>query len=230
MAPCRVHDRWELLLPEHRAWRPGWDRWELERISAMRDHLAPGDVVFDIGAEEGDMSALWASWGCRTVLIEANPLSWPWIRRSFEANGLAAAGWWVGFAAGRSWRVDDGHRLGWSDWPDCSYEPDPTPEHGFVTPHEYAGQIPGRTVDDLVDELGLVPDVLTIDVEGSELGVFEGAVGTLRRHRPKVFCSVHPEFIRNLGQDPAQVFDLMASHGYTATHLGTDHEEHWAWL
>ncbi len=227
MVEAVVSGRWRLVLPEHRAYRPGWDVWEVERIAAMRDRLSAGDVVFDIGAEEGDLPALWSSWGCRTVLVEANPLSWPWIRRTFEANNLAPAGWWAGFAAGRSWRVDDAHRLGWDDWPDFAYASDPTPEHGFVTPHEYAEQLPGKTVDELADDLRLAPDVLTIDVEGSEIGVLEGAAETLKKARPTVFCSVHPDFIRNLGRDPAELFDLMASAGYDAAHLATDHEEHW---
>lgn len=69
-----------------------------------------------------------------------------------------------------------------------------------------------------------------IDVEGSELAVLRGARRTLEQVHPKVFCSVHPEFMRTLGEDPQELHDLMAGLGYERTYLATDHEEHWAWF
>jgi len=54
--------------------------------------------------------------------------------------------------------------------------------------------VPVRTLDDLVNEHGLSPSIIKVDVEGAEADVFEGAREVLRRHRPKIVC----EFSRTL--------------------------------
>ncbi len=54
-------------------------------------------VVWDVGAEEGDMPALYATWGCDVVLVEPNPKVWPCIRYHWTANQLdPPAGIYVG--------------------------------------------------------------------------------------------------------------------------------------
>lgn len=62
-----VNGRWPLTLPKHRVghWRDN-PVWEPERLASMRRNLHPGMVVWDIGAEQGDLSALYATWvrGC----------------------------------------------------------------------------------------------------------------------------------------------------------------------
>lgn len=58
-----VNDRWSLRVPEHRAGH--WQRnptWEPERLESMAANLKPGMVVYDLGAEQGDLSALFARW------------------------------------------------------------------------------------------------------------------------------------------------------------------------
>lgn len=82
---CR---RWPVLLPESRAQRPGWDYWEIERLSLMWAAIRPGDVVWEIGAEIGDLAALYALWGADVVLVEPDPNCWPTIEAVFAANGV----------------------------------------------------------------------------------------------------------------------------------------------
>jgi hypothetical protein len=42
-----------------------------------------------------------------------------------------------------------------------------------------------------LDSFGLAPDVMKIDVEGSEFDVVAGALGTIRAHRPAIFVELH---------------------------------------
>lgn len=225
-----IHDRWPLYLPVHRAARDSWPWWEAARITAMFHHLKPGHVVYDVGSEEGDMSALWASWGCRVVAIEANPKAWPSMRLSFEANGLAPVAWWWGLLSDRVWSVDEEQRLGTMGWPRCASD-EMVPDHGFFHIAEHAEVAPAITLDELVSRTGLVPDAITIDVEGGEFHVLRGARRTLEEHRPMVFCSVHREFMRDLYDiDADDLFDMLAELGYQATYLATDHEAHWRFL
>lgn len=63
MREVQINGRWPLMLPEHRAAREEWTTgWEPERLDSMYANLRPGDVVYDIGTEEGDLSALFARW------------------------------------------------------------------------------------------------------------------------------------------------------------------------
>lgn len=231
MRETLINGRWPLLLPEHRAARPEWPWWEATRIAAMAHHLGPGDVVYDIGAEEGDMPALWASWGCEVVLFEPNPRVWPNIRAIWEANGLEwPLGCFVGFAAaeaGGDWPTE---WLGRGQWPSCA-DGELIGDHGFLNLAERP-DVPRVTIDMAVTQHG-APTAITMDVEGAELEVLTGARETLETHRPKVWVSIHPEFMADMygidgGVDVIRGF--MAASGYREQFLSIDHEHHWMFL
>lgn len=237
MIPTRINGRWELLLPEHRAVRPQWDiangGWERERLDAMCSVIKPGDVVFDVGAEEGDFPALYASWGADVVMFEPNPYVWPNIRAIWQANELPAPwGYFVGFACNQTNLLPfelepifaEPDRAG---WPACAFGA-VIGDHGFRNVSERFHDTPQIRIDDFRQFAGTSPDVLTLDVEGAELEVLKGAEQTLRETRPIVFVSIHPDFIRDMyGNTAADVHEFMDDLGYVATHLATDHEEHW---
>lgn len=240
--PTLINGRWTLLLPEHRAARPQWGDWidgagrarhgwEAERLASMHANLRPGDVVYDVGAEEGDLPALWASWGCHVVLAEPNPRVWPNIRFIWRANGLPPPlATWPGFLGDVDRTVvgERGPELldGDTWWPACAGGP-VIGDHGFCNLWERP-DLPATTVDALVASGVPAPDALTIDVEGAELRVLLGAERTLAEHRPLVWVSVHPEFMADgYGDHPAQLHQLLAEHGYAGEHLATDHEQHW---
>ena len=236
MCPTVINGRWLLELPEHRAARPQWDiqngGWEPERLASMAANIQPGWTVYDIGAEEGDLPALWASWGAWVVLFEPNPKVWPNIKVIFEGNDLADSvrGCFVGFAGdidrtpGRMNRLDGtGWCTGW--WPEAA-DGEVIGDHGFMNLWERP-DVPSTTIDTAALVAG-PPDAVTIDVEGAELQVLQGANRTLNETRPFVWVSIHPEFMADgYGTNPDQIHDLMGGHGYEAEHLATDHEEHW---
>ncbi len=234
IVPTVINGRWLLELPEHRAIRPQWDitngGWEPERLADMAEWLGPGDVIYDIGAEEGDLPALWASWGCRVVLFEPNPRVWPNIRAIFEANGLSSkiAASFVGFAGPADYEPAEGDRLvRWElseQWPKEAFGP-VIGDHGFLNLCERP-DVPSIKVDTAADTV--IPTGITIDVEGAELAVLEGAQDTLRDHRPVVWVSIHPTFMAAMYDDtPDEIHDLMGGLDYEGQHLATDHEEHW---
>ncbi len=67
--------------------------------------------------------------------------------------------------------------------------------------------VPTVTVDAVVKQTGVTPDVMKIDVEGAELAVLKGARRTLASEKPFIFLSVHSpalkasclKFLRGLG-------------------------------
>lgn len=229
-----VIGRWPLMLPSHRAARPEWPWWEATRLAHMHHRLSAlvehRPVIFDIGAEEGDFPALWSTWGCDVVAVEPNPKVWPNIRAVWDMNDLRPMlGHYVGFCGPETdecppnLSVDATVRDG---WPECAYAP-VIGDHGFRHLSQEADATPTVTLDDLVERLGIVPDAITMDVEGSELEVLRGARRTLTEHRPLVWVSVHPEFMAEMhGATPHELFDLMDGLDYQRLFLASDHEDH----
>lgn len=237
MIETNVNGRWPLLLPEHRAVRPEWPWWEATRLAAMRHFIKPADLVYDIGAEEGDFPGLFASWGANVVLVEPNPKVWPNIRAIFEANALTdrMRGWYVGFAGDECRTI-----LDWDlehtanpegPWPVCAHGPI-IGDHGFLVIPERP-DVSITTVDWLAEHFGL-PDVITIDVEGAELTVLRGASRVLRDNRPLVFVSVHIDLPwideKYPGDTGENLAVFMNEHGYEGVYLTTDHEAHWLYV
>jgi FkbM family methyltransferase len=72
-----------------------------------------------------------------------------------------------------------------------------------------------------------VPMLVKIDVEGAELIVLRGATKLLRKHRPTILLSVHPQFLTSFQQTAGDIAAFLGEHGYRWTLLSTDHEEHW---
>jgi FkbM family methyltransferase len=76
-------------------------------------------------------------------------------------------------------------------------------------------QIPVDTLDHVVDTSGISRvDFIKADVEGAELAVFEGAIETLRRHRPRILCEIEARHLGRYGKEPAEVVEFLAALGY----------------
>jgi FkbM family methyltransferase len=52
-------------------------------------------------------------------------------------------------------------------------------------------------------------DVMNMDCEGSELFVLQGAKETLRKNSVRIFCEIHPDFLRQLGQSVGDIVEYL---------------------
>lgn len=218
---CR---RWPVKIPEHRANRPGWSYWEQERLSYLNAVIRPGDVVWEIGAEQGDVSVLYALWGARVVLVEPDPAFWPNIKRIFEANGVADKV--VGAHCGFVGPVGNANDAFASDsvWPLQADGP-PTGDRAPVSlANNDLGQ---RTTLDLMFAMFPKPDVVSVDIDGAEYQMLLGADKLLAEVKPILFISVHPDHLWDQHKDtPDDVWMHLELHGYQAERVGRDHEIH----
>lgn len=226
-----INNKWRLMLPKHRHDFLTDNEWEPERIEALTRNITKEDVVVDVGAEEGDMTAMMAKLAHGIHIIEASPGFWPNIKAIFKANNIhAPLGYFVGFASDEVLlspenlnyvdKADDG-------WPLCA-----NGEIRIGTGFRHLSQEFDATKQVTLDlyfryESHYRPTVINIDAEGSELRVLKGAKGILTNDKPLVFVSIHPEFIKEMyGHTMDDVLDYMTGLGYFHTLLAVDHEYH----
>lgn len=230
MKLTKINGEYEIWLPEHRANRPEWNikngGWEKERLASMKERIQHRNspVVYYIGNEEGDMSALCQMWGASMVLVEPNEKVWPNTKAIWEANKLTPPlGCFVGFAANAD--IFPSSHMNYNRFPACADGPIIS-DHGFKELHD-RGDIPQVKIDTLVQMVGIVPDFLSIDVEGSEFEVLRGAEKTLREHRPIIWLSVHPEFMfANWKEYSGDLRQWVKDLGYKEEILAYSHELH----
>ena len=228
----RVADRWDVAMPAGRAGCCDWGTWERCRFDSMAANLKRGDVLFDVGAEQGEISAAYAQivGGDAMVMMEPHPGLWANIRATWEANRLAApAGFYVGLVGAGDVDAEspDFDATPRDGWPECAHG-DFWVWRSFRYIHEHSHSTPQTRLDSFAARARLRPRALTIDVEGYELAVLQGAEGLLDADRPLVWVSIHPDLMeKHCGTTPAELFEFMGRLGYSSRHLGTDHEEHW---
>jgi FkbM family methyltransferase len=228
MVKAVLNGEFEMILPKHRADRPDWYQphgWEKPRLKHMSDNISTGDVVYYVGAEEGEFPALCQMWGAEVVLFEPNPKVWSHFPATWAANNLELPLVCIpGFASDK---INDLARIYYNEWP---------PEvngvieaaHGFKELYlegDTSGQI---TIDSCVYDYGIKPPTaISLDVEGSEWRVLGGAEKVMREFKPKIWLSGHPEFM--LQQWDESLYNLrqwIKGLGYTEIILDYQHEVH----
>lgn len=246
MVEGKINDRWPLALTSDRCeFHKARPLWEAGRLAHMADHVEPGDTIYDVGAECGDFTGLYATWvgGAGTVVpFEPKPEMWPSIRLHWDANTLGVpAAWWPGFASAYTGRNESElTAIGWpaDAWPTWADAWPPVLEPGFR--HLVDGNGPQTRLDDFAEATGVAPDVIVMDIEGAEYDALVGCERLLREHQPSVYVSVHdigdeswPGALKGwYGRTLDDLHALMDGHGYTAVELEHHGEaEHfWAYL
>lgn len=211
-----------LNLPEPLASWDVYQYWERQQVESMQEHLKPGMRLFDIGAETGWQSAVYAQivGGENMTLVEPSQSFWPLIRQIWKHNDLAMPEACVVALAGNKTRDA---MIDW-DWPAIS-------NNGLSTGYRdyrylHVDDLPIVTIDALAAAVGS-PDALTVDVEGAELEVLRGAESTLRRAKPLVWVSASPDLsVKNYGTTLEEMIDFVQSCGYKADRISVDHEQH----
>jgi FkbM family methyltransferase len=74
-------------------------------------------------------------------------------------------------------------------------------------------EVPTVKLDSFCDKSGMTPDVIKIDVEGSEGMVLRGAASILRRFEPVLVVSTHPYWFP-ASESAEELFDYLAACGY----------------
>ncbi len=209
-----------------------YDYWERERVESMRQHLIKGDVLFDIGTEQGWCDLVYAHivGPDNMVLVEPTPEFWPNIKalwmKNFDVMEMPRA-CFPGFFSDKT--VEKGYGAVYHRHFPLESEGDLIDRNSYknLSDPSHTDIVPQITLDDFVKQSGVIPTALTIDVEGAELLVLRGAEKTLRDHRLKVWVSEHDDLAENgYSIKPGEVATFMQSLGYKREVLAKDHECH----
>ena len=170
----------------HLAWNP-------EEYAALKESVAPGSTVLDVGANVGAYTLLFATWigtSGRVVAFEPAAASRAGLHRHLALNGLAQR------VEVRPEAVSD--VTGTLMFRDAGTQGD-----NRIVPRATDGATPtpSLTIDDICERSRLAPDVIKIDVEGAELAALRGARRTIaaRGRSMALFVELHPSIWPLLG-------------------------------
>jgi FkbM family methyltransferase len=178
--------------------------YEEDEITLLCSLVKPGDVVMDVGANFG----LYSLYLSRTVgpkgkviAFEPDPDNFALLCANLKANGCTNVlpfQYALGERAGdvELFQIEDNRgNLSLADLGQTGRS---------VT-------VPMRRADEVLDGLGLRPDVAKIDVEGAEPLVISG----LGEHKPeRILFEFAPEFIRSFNNSPERFLDSFVAAGY----------------
>jgi FkbM family methyltransferase len=185
-------------------------RIEARNVSTARRFVNAGDLVIDVGANIGVLTALFAHWvgpNGRIIAIEPEPVNVAALRRRMKRRDLAPIVEIVPAAAG------DGNGRA-----QLRITPHHPGDHQLVAVGDRAGdtiEVDSVTLDDLLAARnGRCPSLLKIDVQGAELAVLRGARQTLTRCRPVVLIEVDRNALARAGSNEHEVSQFLAALGY----------------
>jgi FkbM family methyltransferase len=139
-----------------------------------------GQVVFDIGSQQGIYTVLAAGRlgrGGKLVSIEPEPRNYLQLTKNICLNRLSNV---------TPLQIAISDKSGTAELNICEWN---MGGHSLVEPPGGALKkvvIQMRTLDDLVASLGIQPDIIKIDVEGSVLAVLRGGLKTIKEQAPAI--------------------------------------------
>ena len=194
------------------------DHWDPLLTQFLRDWLRPGSVFLDIGANVGYFTLLGAKHvglGGKVLAIEPNPGVAALLRQNLARSELAnviveeVACSDPGSAPRLILYLPSDHNIAKASLSERNAGPGTRVE------------VESTTVDQLIVKHSLPRvDLVKIDVEGAELGVFQGMKDTLARFTPSVVTELDPDLLASCGSTVEDIRALMGSFGYHISSMG----------
>lgn len=223
----RINNRYPIVLPDFRRdFHEARPNWEAGRLESCDELMQPGMIVYDVGAEHGDFTALYRKWvGDSGDVIPIEPAAhyWEFIKGTWEANGFSQPPSlsFAGLIGDEDFAVGD-YVKGWPTETSTKGIPD----GGFSHLRYAKGKDPLTTIDHLAHHVR--PDAIVLDIEGAEWNALHGAQYTLAEFRPIIWVSVHdvddgagwPGPLQGWYKKTLQdIHDLMSHYNYYAMEL-----------
>ena len=189
-------------------------KWDESVLQWITEYLKPGDVFFDVGSHQGWLSMAAAGRVGRAgkvVAFEPSPELVKYLRFHKRMNRLvqmeivSKAVTKDNAPATPFILVGNGDDVMNSL---VEIEDVKTGPRGRATI-----TVEAITLDSYSEQSGLVPKMIKIDTEGSEIWVCEGAKRLLAQSRPTLVIATHPEWLPD-GQKIEDLFSMLSTYGY----------------
>lgn len=187
--------------------------YEPHVISYLKNNLAAGATVVDVGANVGffSLAVLALVPKSNVHMFEPSPFPRGYLAKSIARNGLES-------------RVTLNHQALYSEPGEmdfCVHVGKHSALDGMRdTKYAFAGEstyikVVVTTLDSYVREAGMRRlDLLKIDVEGAELYVLQGARNTLQEFRPRVLFEIGQQNLDPYGLRPEDIYGFLQENGY----------------
>ena len=154
---------------------------ELAQMKKSADVIRSEYICFDIGANVGLYSLLFARRAKTVYAFEPMPRNLAWLYRTVTVNRLSNV------------RIIPAAISCRTEW--AAFQEGTNCALGHLAA---GGQQPVATItlDDFVGKYAVVPDVIKIDVEGAEVDVLRGGTDCLQTRHPQIFLSCHSAVLR----------------------------------
>jgi len=194
---------------------------EREFTQAIVESVSAGEVLYDIGACIGFVTVHAAKRGARVIGFEPDAQLRARTKQNLELNNLDATLFDVAISD------TDGHATLYTDG---GHGTSPTL---FSTDGRGTTRVRVRSIDSLIEAGQLpAPHVIKLDIEGAEVRALRGMQQLLSSEaRPRrLYIEVHPPFILQFNDDPADVEKILTHAGYTLIDRHTRYEQlHETW-
>lgn len=207
-----------LTLPLSRDFPDGWPlgiafHGHDPELHALYETLVRGPrpprVVFDVGANYGLHAVRFLAHGARVIAFEPNPQCHAWFRALCAANGVRCELEPVAVGEGADTVV-----LAVPEGRTYMGTVVPTVQEAWREATVRTTTVRQVALDDVVAELGTVPDLIKIDTEGAEIGVLRGAADLLRTAQPTLVFEAWPT-----AEARRELWSILDKHGYVIAAL-----------
>jgi FkbM family methyltransferase len=204
-----------------------WSRYyeadyEPETFAFFRENVKKGDVVLDIGGHIGLFAVVTGRLvgdSGKVYSFEPTPFTRGVLKEVVELNELSdtveVRSEAVSSKRGETVFFDTGDTI--------------SNANSLVKTERSKKEIPITliSVDEFVEEKGIQPNCLKIDVEGVELDVLRGARKTFIEHRPVARLGLHPPFITQNGQSLGEIWEILEEYRMRVIFEGKPAEKEW---
>jgi FkbM family methyltransferase len=174
-------------------------------------------IVFDVGSNIGQSAVLLLHSGhvSQIVLIEPNPAALSQAAENLILNGWSDKARFVcAFAADRANQVQEFFTVG------AGAAGSMYPSHARTASTLGAScTVTTVTVDQLVEQYQLVPNLVKIDVEGAEILVLRGAKSLAQKQVTRFFVEMHSGASMTMFDNARQVLDWCDQYNYRSWYL-----------